>query len=220
MPVVLSKPIINKYANGKIYKLENDWDEFDAIYVGSTCKLLIQRKTKHDYSAKIYPDRPVYEYFNYFGWENVKIVLLEDFPCANEEELLIREKFWIDKLKPDLNVVMIGRTRKEYYKANKEKLLQGNHEYYETNKEEVIIHQKEYYTKNKDKILDYHKEYNEKNKNKIADYQKEYKQINKVKLALKGKITTICPCGTTVRKADLIRHTKSKFHQKYLETQK
>lgn len=103
MPAILSKPVVNKYANGKIYKLENEFDEFDSLYVGSTCKSLPARKSGHNKYAKQEPDRPVYEYFNYWGWDGVRIVLLENFPCQNKQELEVREQFWIDKLKPDLN---------------------------------------------------------------------------------------------------------------------
>ena len=88
------------YARGKIYKLVNDVD--DEIYVGSTCGSLKLRKSTHKSMARTKP-RPVYHHLNAIGWENVRIVLIEDFACGNKRELLRREQHYIDELRPSLN---------------------------------------------------------------------------------------------------------------------
>ena len=56
-------------------------------------------------------------------------------------------------------------TKKEYYKANKEKILQKAKEYYKENKHKAIEYQKEY-----------QKEYRKKNKDKIKAYREVYKK--------------------------------------------
>lgn len=41
---------------------------------------------------------------NEIGWNNVKIILIESYPCDNREELIKREQYWIDQLHPLLNL--------------------------------------------------------------------------------------------------------------------
>jgi hypothetical protein len=91
------------FENGEIYKLVNSVD--DEIYIGSTCGTLHLRKCRHKRDANRYPNRRVYEHFNRIGWENVRIILIEAFPCNNRGELLRREQYHIDLLQPELNKV-------------------------------------------------------------------------------------------------------------------
>jgi group I intron endonuclease len=93
----------NKYANGKIYKLVNTVD--NEVYVGSTYNTLACRLSNHKYHAKRPYDksRLVYKHLNTIGWQNVQIELIETYPCNDRQELEIRERYWIDKLKPTLN---------------------------------------------------------------------------------------------------------------------
>jgi hypothetical protein len=89
------------YQNSKIYKLVNNVD--DKIYVGSTCNLLRVRKSGHKDKSTKQVDRRVYAHLNAIGWDNVQIVLIEEFPCDNKMHLLKRERYWVDLLKPVLN---------------------------------------------------------------------------------------------------------------------
>jgi len=82
------------YANGKIYKLVNNIDEKE--YVGSTCNPLYKRKGQHKGMAGLHPERRVYAHLNKIRWENVEIILIENYPCANREELTKRERYWIE----------------------------------------------------------------------------------------------------------------------------
>lgn len=113
----------NKYSKGKIYKLVNSVN--DKIYIGSTTCTLAQRKAGHKTDAKRALKRPVCKHFNEIGWTNVEIVLLENYACNSLEELTARERKWIDKLKPVLNITLPGRTEAQYIadmkKINKEK---------------------------------------------------------------------------------------------------
>ena len=89
------------YSQGKVYKLVNTDD--DQIYVGSTCGTLHLRKSKHKSNAKICPNRPVYRHLNAIGWDNVRIILLQQISCANKDELRAAEQHYIDMLHPSLN---------------------------------------------------------------------------------------------------------------------
>lgn len=91
----------NRYQNGKIYKIVNNVDE--QIYIGSTCLTLPKRIYHHKSKAKKSVTVPVYKYLGDIGWENVDIILIEDYPCASKRELERRERYWIDELKPALN---------------------------------------------------------------------------------------------------------------------
>lgn len=59
-----------------------------------------------------------------------------------------------------------GRTRKEYYKVNKEKMKEYKKKYREKNIDKIKEINKSYYEKNKEKILEKRKEYREIKKNK------------------------------------------------------
>ncbi len=125
------------YQNAKIYKLINNVD--GEIYVGATVDRLCARKWDHQKRARICPDRLVYKHLNVIGWQNVDIVLIEDFPCENRVQLHTRERHHIEQLQAKLNTIIPTRTKKEshavYYQQNKAKLNQKNKEYYEKNRE-------------------------------------------------------------------------------------
>lgn len=53
---------------------------------------------------------------------------------------------------------------REYYKKNKEKMIQSQKKYNEKNKEKLAEYRKEYYKKNKEKILEHQKEYKKRKK--------------------------------------------------------
>jgi hypothetical protein len=128
------------YKDGKLYKLTNDID--DVEYVGSTCRSLDLRRRGHEKDSRNETERPVYAYLNWIGWEYVNIVLLEDFPCKNKKQLQKRERYWIEKLKPDLNAVIPTRTDQEYRADTKEHKKQYNKEYLEKNKARLKIQEK------------------------------------------------------------------------------
>ena len=90
----------SRYRNGKVYKLVNCVD--DKIYIGSTCARLSKRFYDHKHTAK---NRPTYvhKHLNSIGWENVRIILIENVIAETKDQLLIREQHYIDELKPELN---------------------------------------------------------------------------------------------------------------------
>ena len=109
---------------GIIYKLFcKDADEF---YVGSTTKFH-HRKIKHktccnneknkDYNIKVYKyirDNGGYDKFDY---EIVELGEYEDKNCMKD-----RERYFIETLKPSLNINTPNRTKKEYYETHREEI--------------------------------------------------------------------------------------------------
>ena len=57
---------MNRYHNGKIYKLVNTVD--DRIYVGSTAMPLSKRLSSHKLDARRQPERRVCKELNTVGW--------------------------------------------------------------------------------------------------------------------------------------------------------
>jgi len=51
-----------------------------------------------------------------------------------KHEATQKEQFYYDKLKPLYNNFRPGQTKKEYYKANKQKILEYGKQYYKRNK--------------------------------------------------------------------------------------
>lgn len=178
----------NKYSRGKIYKLVNDID--DEFYVGSTCETLAKRKGGHKALSKERPHRHVYLHLSKVGWENVHIVLIEEYPCENIEQLKARERHWIDELKPSLNRILPIRTQEE--------------------RNQYI---KEWREQNHDKFSQTQRKWREQNKEKIRESVKSESR----KQYLKEKKT--CVCGCVVSRDCLSRHWKSKKHQEKLANQ-
>ena len=74
------------------------------IYIGSTCGPLCKRRASHKTTARRKPNIHIYSHLNEIGWNFVKIILIESFPCNNRDELIKREQYWIDQLHPALNL--------------------------------------------------------------------------------------------------------------------
>ena len=106
---------MSRYENGKIYKLVNNADK--EIYVGSTCLPLHKRFYGHKRDAAKTPERKVYKHLLGIGWDEVKIILIESFPCENKMELEKRERDYIDKLSPSLNSIRPRVTEEERKKT-------------------------------------------------------------------------------------------------------
>ena len=186
-----------KYENGIIYKLKHylDYDDLN-IYIGSTCNFKHRKnghKTNCNNENRKHYSSKVYEYIrNNGGWDDWVMIPIEQYSCDSKKELEIKERYYIDLLRPTLNKHIPTRTFKEWYENNKEKIAEYHKERYENNKE--IINQKQ-------------KEYNEANKKKINKYKKEYYENNKEIINQK----VICDhCGCEITKIYLKNHQKTK----------
>jgi len=195
------------YKNGVIYKICCKDKDITDCYVGSSCSH-ISRKSSHKSNCNNKNSReynyPVYRYIrDNGGWENWEFVLLEEYPCENKNQLVIRERYWFELLGARLNNNYPQRSQAEWLKN-----------YYEKNKEEFKEKQKMHYEKNKEKIKEKLKENYQKNKEKIKEKLKENYQKNKEKLKEKVK----CECGSVVSKYYLTQHKKTQKHQNYLKS--
>ncbi len=119
---------LERYKTAKVYKIVDNTN--GNIYIGSTCKSLCKRLAQHRYDYKKYlsGESHYMSSFEVLKNENYNIVLIENVEnCISKEELLKRERFYIDSL-DCVNKVIPGRTHKEYYVVNKEGILQKQKE--------------------------------------------------------------------------------------------
>lgn len=123
---------------GKIYRLFSD--ENTLQYIGSTTQKLCQRLSQHKYStnrknlttaALLIKNTP-----------SIKIELIEDYPCLNASELLIREGEHI-KNSTCVNKYIAGRTPSQYYADNKERKKYTSALYYYKNREDILNRRRE-----------------------------------------------------------------------------
>ena len=181
------------YEKSIIYKIKHNEDYDDNnIYIGSTSnfknrKYCHKSNCNNEKSNKY--NYTVYQYIRANGnWEQFVMIPIEQYPCNNKEELVIRERHHIDLLRPILNIQLPTRTKKEHYEDNKEKIAEYDKKRYEANKEQIIEYKKQYYKANKEQITERTKKKVicdhcgcEVNKYRLKRHQKSNKCINFVK---------------------------------------
>jgi hypothetical protein len=174
------------YSNGKIYKLV--CDDPDLIYYGSTTIKLSQRMAHHRCDKNACVSKKL------FDVGNVKIILVENYPCNSKEELNKKERDYID------NNNCINKCKPIRYENETKQYIK---EYVKNNKVKITDYQKKYYEDNKETIKNTSREREQ--RQDVKEYRKQY---------YKEKIT--CECGAIVRKGDISTHKKTIKHQKFI----
>ena len=107
------------YQNGKIYKITGG----GLTYIGSTTLKLNQRMAHHKSDYKHHSGYGTKNITSYAVFEHpdVSMTLIEKYPCNDKEELVARERYWIENSEC-VNKIIPTRTHKEYYIDNKERL--------------------------------------------------------------------------------------------------
>ena len=192
--------------NGKIYKLINT--ENDKIYIGSSNnQYLSQRMNLHNQICKDTSGRrnsKLYIFMREIGIEKFKIELIEKYVCETKQQLVEREQYWIEQLKPELNTIRA--------------IANPNYDKECRDKKERSDRSKAFYHSHKEEVLEKMKEYREENKDKIKERKSKYREENKEKIKEEKSIQITCDCGCIVSKGHLSRHNKSIKHLKYLDT--
>lgn len=165
------------YSKGKIYKLWSPELPEDMIYIGSTVNELYKRLSQHKT-----PTNGAISSYIFLNSNDVRIELIENYPCADKNELNRREGFWIRELKC-INKVVAGRTIEEYRDDNKDKIKEQTKEYKKQNKDKIKEKNKQYREDNKDKT----KQYLEDNKDKIRERKQKYYEANKERILQRQK---------------------------------
>lgn len=145
------------YDKAKIYQLVCEDGHY---YYGSTINELRVRFGEHKYASLKHTYR-VYNHINSVGWDTVKIVLVECFPCATRQELNKKEN--------------------EHILAHKADPLCLNNNLAFLTPEQKAECKKKHVEKNKEKLAEYHK-INRTGNQAVAEYQRQYRSENKEKL--------------------------------------
>ena len=203
--------MVDRYKNGKIYKLVSDVT--DEVYIGSCCVPLAKRLYRHKYRyayenlGKGFAGSSK-ELFKLGG--NITIVLIEEFPCSNKMELERRERFWIENNKC-VNYRIPTRSQKEYRGANKDTIAEKGKEYRHVNGGKIAEKSKEYREANKDAIAEKKKEYRESHRKELSEKERERYKQKREQILKANKEQVICEiCGITCSKQHLKRHQKTK----------
>jgi hypothetical protein len=133
------------YQNGKIYSIRSPNNE--KYYIGSTTQKLSMRMAGHRRTKDLITSKKI---INSGG---AYIELIELYPCNSKEELLKREGEIMREFKDNIiNKNIAGRTNKEYYEDNKNKIKEQEKEYRKENKDRIKERKQKYNKDNKDKI--------------------------------------------------------------------
>ena len=151
------------YKNGKIYKITDL--NYTKQYIGSTtqplCKRLSHQKTVYKNKDKNYYNNTktmCHLLFDEFGVDNCIIILIEESPCENKEQLLMRENYYIkneeciNKKRTLITNQELKDYKHNYHINNKIKLCEKSRKYYEEHKEELKEKMKKRYALKKELI--------------------------------------------------------------------
>jgi hypothetical protein len=169
------------YKKGKIYMI---WSpSTDKVYIGSTTQTLCRRFQEHRSQNCSSQD--------ILALGDARIELVEEYPCNNRMELNRREGEIIRE-RNCVNIVMPGRTKemkqeydKEYYKDNKELILDRVNTYYQEHKEAKQEYALTYRQQHIEDIRAYDRErarlkrQDPEYKKWYSNYMKEYRQRKK-----------------------------------------
>lgn len=123
------------YQESKIYKIVDNTT--GNVYYGSTTeKYLSSRLSGHRFNFK--KNRPG-SANDIIKNDDYDMILLELFPCNNKDELLKRERYWIENNKC-VNIKIPYRTQKERYDIKKEE----QKKIYKDKKDERLLYQKKH----------------------------------------------------------------------------
>ena len=177
------------YQQGKIYKLV--CNTTGLVYVGSTTeKRLCSRLSGHVGHFKNYEKGGNSKYcssFEIIKNGNYEIILLENFPCNNSDELHQKERFYkenndcVNRNNPIRTTQDKKIHNKKFIEDNREYVRKWHSENYLRNKEHIDIKNKQWQEENKDRRNEYVREWRVKNNDKV----KEQRQKDKEKLRIK-----------------------------------
>jgi hypothetical protein len=147
---------INKYKMYTIYKLtsQNSYE----VYIGKTKTALSVRKSDHRSKFKSWVNSnkkkycTAYEIIRYGDW-NMTAVETDIEPDRSVE----RERFWIENTEDTVNHIIPGRTKREHYYDNQDKILASHKIYGDANRAVLNAKTTKYRANNKTKISDQRK---------------------------------------------------------------
>ena len=174
------------YSKGKIYHIVcNITGE---TYYGSTVQKISTRMGGHRNKDNKCLSKPIIERGDYhYG-------LVEDYKCDNLEQLLMRERYYVDnnycvnKRSPITSKEEKTAYQKIWHEEHKEEVAAQKKVYNEEHKEEIAAKSKVYYEEHKEEHAAKGKVWREENKEKEAARKKVYQQEHKEEIAANKKV--------------------------------
>eukprot|EP00732_Lithocolla_globosa_P007216 Lithocolla_globosa_v1_NODE_8967_length_761_cov_131.483003.p1 type:complete len:157 gc:universal NODE_8967_length_761_cov_131.483003:664-194(-) len=104
------------YTNGKIFKIVSD--EIDSVFIGSTCQPLYKVKSDHKCNYIKWLENGKQGRFSHsydiIKYGDYDVILIEEYECDNRDQLLRRERFWMEELREKcINFKKSRRTEEE-----------------------------------------------------------------------------------------------------------
>jgi len=138
------------YENGKIYAIKSK--QTDKIYIGSTNLSLAKRWSLHKSNYKKFLNNKcrITTSFEILEYGDAYIELLENYPCENREQLLKKERKYIEKNKcVNISIPYQTEDEKKHYKDNwyidnKDRIKEKRKIYYKNNREKEKLRNKKY----------------------------------------------------------------------------
>jgi predicted GIY-YIG superfamily endonuclease len=136
------------YQNGKIYRIV--CNQTGLQYIGSTTIPLASRLSQH---KKLFKDGKSGTSKLVLENNDYNIVLIEDYPCDRKEELLKRERYFIETVHC-VNIKVPLQSQKEWYEKNKDRLIEQQKIWNNNNKDKLKQYQHTFRTKEKGIYVD------------------------------------------------------------------
>lgn len=197
------------YKLGKIYKIVSPSHPEVPPYFGSTCDTLSRRMSGH---RKNFNANKSTSSKSLMCFDDAVILLVEEFPCDNIEQLRAREGQIMLEAIERSNIRIAGRTSDEY-KAYENKRNKERHRLYNVeHKEDILLKKKQYYQEHKDELKISHAKYNFEHKERLKEYKAHWYQEHKEESALTSSIKITCECGSVYAQGHKSRHLKTVKH--------
>jgi hypothetical protein len=176
------------------------------IYIGHTCNLVKRRyehKSKCCYKNGKHYDIKLYSCIRENGgWHNWEVIEVDKCPCLDFEEARKIERYYIESLNANLNMILPVRNKKEYYNDNIDYIKEQRKTQRDTIRDIINEKAKEYRKAHKEELLEKSRLRYEKNKDVECSKKRE-------------KIT--CECGCVVGRGNLVEHKKTSKHLKLMQ---
>ena len=202
------------YAETQLYELiEYDENGEPVVYRGHTTGPLRKRLSVHrsNFKSWLNGKKKYCSSYEVLKHGNARIELVRVVCCLNKKDASRAEGLFIRELPTCVNIRK-NYEKKEYYEANKQKLIAKQAEYYEANKEVVKAKHAKYYETNKEVVKEYYTEYYEANKQKLIAKQAEYYEANKEVVKAREAEKVTCECGAVICRGKLSRHRNTLKH--------
>ena len=135
------------YENGKIYRIV--CNKTGKQYIGATTILLSARLSQH---KKLFNTKKTCLSREVIEGDDYAIYLIEDCPCERKEQLLSRERYYIETT-DCVNKKIPLRTKHEWYMDNRDELIQRQLIWNSENADKLKLYNEKYRQKLRDIIL-------------------------------------------------------------------